>query len=82
MAHDIEWYKAYAEEHGYELTDKADKVIQAVDRAEGYCPCKKIIWERNRPNEMNKIICPCVESDEEISRSGYCHCRLFKRKGQ
>ena len=82
MTHTLEWYKQYADEHGYELTDKAEKVIELVDKCEGYCPCKKFLWEKNRPEEMDKIICPCQESPDEIEKQGFCHCRLFKKKEQ
>ena len=82
MAHDIEWYKAYAEEHGYELTDKADKVIQVVDRADGFCPCRFLLWKKSKtPEEMEAIRCPCVFIEEDMEHNkGNCHCFLFHKK--
>ena len=80
MSHTLEWYKQYAEENGYELTDKAEKIIQMIDRCDGYCPCKLALWEKARPNELDKIICPCGEHKKEIEKDNFCHCHLFKKK--
>ena len=45
MTHTLEWYKQYADEHGYELTDKAEKVIEMVDKCCSYCPCRFTMWK-------------------------------------
>jgi ferredoxin-thioredoxin reductase catalytic subunit len=80
MSHNKEWYENYAESKGYKLGDKADKVIEAVNRAEGYCPCKKALWDKTRPNDLEQIACPCWESDNEVAKMGHCTCRLFFKK--
>lgn len=82
MAHDKEWYAQYAESKGYELGKMADKVIESVNKADGYCPCKVALWKKNKPEELDKIICPCVDSDDEIAKMGRCTCCLFYKKGE
>ena len=57
MSHDLDWYKNYAEEKGYELTNKAERVIQMVDKCEGFCPCRFAIWKKTKtPEEMEAIL--------------------------
>ena len=82
MAHDLEWYKNYAEEHGYELTDKAARVIQMVDKCEGFCPCRYAIWKKTKTDEeMEAIRCPCIYIEEDMAHNkGNCHCFLFHKK--
>ena len=78
--HPKEWYCNYAKENGYELTNASDRIIATLHRTNGYCPCKYAMWKKTRPEELDKIICPCAEHKEEIERDGYCHCHLFKKK--
>ena len=77
--HTKEWYENYAKENGYELGEVADKIIEGLKRCNGYCPCKYAIWKKTRPDELDKIICPCEEHKAEIEKDGFCHCRLFKK---
>lgn len=51
-----------------------------VDKCEGHCPCKYTMWQKSRPNELDKIICPCEEHTKEIEETGHCHCCLFYKK--
>ena len=78
--HPKEWYCNYAKENGYELTNASDRIIATLHRTNGYCPCKYAMWKKTKPEELDKIICPCAEHKEEIERDGYCHCHLFKKK--
>ena len=82
MAESKEWYEAYAKENGYELTDRAEKVIEAVAKCDGYCPCRYAIWKKTKtPQEMEAIRCPCIFMEEDMNENnGNCHCFLFKRK--
>lgn len=79
------WAEEYARENGWVLNpdkDVLDRVVRGLARNEEktghrYCPCRI----RSRNEEKDKaIICPCVYHLEEISRDGYCHCRLYFRK--
>lgn len=80
MSHDLEWYKEYADENGLVLGKNAEKIIEGVNRCEGHCPCKWVMWQKTRPDELDKIICPCEEHTEEIEKTGHCHCTLFYKK--
>ena len=44
-----------------------DKVLDALDKNNGYCPCK---LEKN-----NDTKCMCKEFKEQ--KEGYCHCGLY-----
>lgn len=74
------WYEKYAEGNGLELTENADKIIAAVEKCDNHCPCKYAIWKKTRPDELNKIICPCEDHMKEIEETGFCHCHLFRKK--
>lgn len=76
-AHTKEWYEQYAKEHNLELSKFTDKVIARVNASDGYCPCKVAIWKKTKPEELDKIICPCSEHLKEIEETGHCHCFLF-----
>lgn len=80
MSHDLNWYKKFAEENDYELGKKAEKIIEMVDKCEGHCPCKYAMWQKSRPDELDKIICPCEDHKKEIEETGHCHCCLLKKK--
>ena len=80
MTHTLEWYKQYADENGYELTNKVDKIIEMIDKCQGYCPCKIALWKKSKPNELEKIICPCEDHKKEIEETSHCHCCLFYKK--
>jgi len=84
MAHTLEWYKQYADEHGYELTDKAEKVMELVDKCQGFCPCRYTMWKNQgkTDDEMKDIECPCIfiKEDMQHTKKHTCHCNLFKKK--
>lgn len=80
MSHTLEWYCEYADANGLELGRRAKSIIEAVDKCDGHCPCKYAIWQKMRPNELNKILCPCEEHKDEIGKTGHCHCCLFYKK--
>ena len=44
-----------------------DKILDALDKNNGYCPCK---LEKN-----NDTKCMCMEFREQ--KEGYCHCGLY-----
>ena len=44
-----------------------DKILDALDKNNGYCPCK---LEKN-----NDTRCMCKEFKEQ--KEGYCHCGLY-----
>lgn len=44
-----------------------DKILDALDKNNGYCPCK---LEKN-----NDTRCMCKEFREQ--KEGYCHCGLY-----
>lgn len=79
-AHTKEWYENYAKENNLELTKWADKVIENVNKSEGYCPCKYKMWLKEKPEQIEEIKCPCKNSPNELNETGYCHCRLFQVK--
>lgn len=73
MSKTKEWYEEYAKENGLKLTKFADKMIKALDKTLGYCPCKV-----GTQGEIDDIICPCVDHLKEIEETGHCHCNLFE----
>ena len=50
-----------------ELKEIVDKILDALDKNNGYCPCK---LEKN-----NDTKCMCKEFREQ--KEGYCHCGLY-----
>ena len=75
----------FAKDHGYEMTDDADKIIDAlVNRkkkfGEQYCPCRLVRTDNSKESidHNKKIICPCVFLHDEMLKQGRCHCNLFK----
>lgn len=75
--HTKEWYENYAKENGWELGKVTDKIIMGLERCSAHCPCKFALWQKNKPEQLDDIICPCSEHRDEIKRQGYCHCRMF-----
>lgn len=78
--HTRDWYENYANENGLELGKIADKIIEKLKGTDGYCPCKVALWKKTKPDELDKIICPCEEHKQEIDNTGHCHCCLFFKK--
>lgn len=58
--------EAYCVGKTFTLSPVADKVIKKVNEKEGHCPCR-----------LDVVKCPCPTHLDEISRHGYCLCRLF-----
>ena len=55
-----------------DLSKNAIKIIDAVNRNEGYCPCYAFRCEEKR--------CPCDSHLDDIKEKGQCHCKLFIKK--
>jgi ferredoxin-thioredoxin reductase catalytic subunit len=71
----------FADAEGYELTEKADAIIdKLIARNKQYgryfCPCRRVDEEK----ENDDIVCPCQYVHEDIAANGKCFCNLFKRK--
>lgn len=77
--HTKEWYENYAKENGYKLGKIFDKMYDAVNKCEGYCPCKYTIYQKNKPSELEDIRCPCVFIKEDMEKTGHCHCKMFEK---
>ncbi|MBN2619760.1 ferredoxin:thioredoxin reductase [candidate division WOR-3 bacterium] len=41
------------------------------------CPCK----QQFPPDPKSDVLCPCPSLDQEVSKDGFCHCRLFFKPG-
>jgi ferredoxin-thioredoxin reductase catalytic subunit len=65
----IEAAQAYAEISGYRLSDKAERVVKALAKTGGKCPCVAV----NAPE------CPCPSHKGDIEEDGKCHCNLFQK---
>nr|DAV17807.1 MAG TPA: ferredoxin-thioredoxin reductase [Caudoviricetes sp.] len=77
--HTKEWYKNYADENGYKLGKIFDKMYDAVNKCDGYCPCKYAIYQKNKPDELEDIKCPCIFIQEDMEKTGHCHCKMFDK---
>lgn len=77
--HTKEWYKNYADENGYKLGKIFDKMYDAVNKCDGYCPCKYVIYQKNKPDELEDIKCPCIFIQEDMEKTGHCHCKMFDK---
>lgn len=77
--HTKEWYEEYAKENGYKLGKIFDKMYDAVNNCEGYCPCKYALYKKNKPEELEDIRCPCVFIKEDMEKTGHCHCKMFEK---
>lgn len=75
-----EWYQQYADENGYELSEKFDKVFEAVKKCDSYCPCRYILWKKQQPENLELIKCPCSMIKEDMQKLGRCHCFLLVKK--
>ena len=54
--------------HNAELTEYSERVIKAINKKDGYCPCV--------PDMNPDTLCPCKTFREESK----CHCNLFKQE--
>lgn len=74
-----EEYIEYAEKNGYVLGKLFDKMLVAVDKCDGFCPCKYMIYKKSKPDELEDIRCPCVFVKEDMEKHGKCHCGMFAK---
>lgn len=77
--HTKEWYEEYAKEHGYKLSKIFDKMYDAVNKCLGFCPCKYAIYQKTKTDELEDIRCPCIFIEEDMKKTGFCHCRMFEK---
>jgi ferredoxin-thioredoxin reductase catalytic subunit len=77
--HTKEWYQKYADANGYKLGKIFDKMYEAVNKCEGYCPCKYAIYQKTKPEQLEDIRCPCIFVPEDMEKTGHCHCRMFDK---
>jgi len=82
----IKEYEEYAEEHGFMLNPNR-KIVEAIARGLltrestfgcRYCPCRVVTGDKEKDKD---IICPCALYRDELKNQGYCHCRLFVKRG-
>ena len=62
--------KNHANKKEYGLSAKAERVIEALKKTGGKCPCVS----------TNPPECPCPAHVLDIIEAGRCHCNLFVRK--
>lgn len=80
--HTKEWYEEYAKKHNYTLSDKFDKVLEAVNKCNGYCPCRYTLWTKQQPENIELIKCPCSMIEEDMNKLGRCHCNLLLKNSK
>lgn len=64
-------FQTLARRKGLKLSDNAEKILTAIERNNGCCPCN-----------TNKTPCPCTEIDKLTSKDSTknsCHCGLFTK---
>jgi len=75
-------YGKYAKSKGFRLNPD-EKIVEMIiagllanEKKHGarYCPCRLVTGKKE---EDRKIICPCIYHQDEIKKTGHCHCRLF-----
>jgi len=64
-----EFLEKFCKGKPFTLSDKADKIILAVNRKDGNCPCR-----------LQPTPCPCHMHEKEIEERGQCTCNLFVRR--
>ena len=77
--------KTFAEKKDLVFNPNLDWINQVIrlmtdskrESGKYYCPCK----QHHPPDPKTDVTCPCPTLDEEIAKDGYCHCRLFFKKG-
>lgn len=77
--HDRAYYEKFTEGKDYKLSDVADKIIKALERTDGYCPCKMSrLTGDEKADEF--LLCPCSEHLAELAEKGRCCCNLFVKR--
>ena len=66
---DREECEKICEENGFALSSMADKIIAAVNKKDGNCPCR-----------LSPVKCPCPMMKVEVKEDGRCTCNLFIKK--
>ena len=59
----------FAMKHGLKFTERKDRLIDAILKKDGFCPCRK--------EKKSENICPCEYALKDIMRNGKCLCGLF-----
>ncbi|MDI6856276.1 MAG: ferredoxin-thioredoxin reductase catalytic domain-containing protein [Candidatus Thermoplasmatota archaeon] len=59
----------FAEEHEIGFSAQKSKLIEAILKNKGYCPCRRV--------KSPSTICPCAYALEEIKQQNKCLCGLF-----
>ncbi len=77
--HDREYYENFTNDKDYKLSDIADKIIKAVERCDGYCPCKVSRLTGDAQADAF-LLCPCTEHVAELEEKGSCCCNLFVKR--
>lgn len=74
----IEECQKFADEHGFELSKFADKIIARTNINNGYCPC--VTAKEREEHPENDYQCPCSLCIDDTKEMGHCHCNLFLLK--
>lgn len=61
--------KKYTEGKHFKLSEHAERIYVAIERRNGYCPCR-----------IEEEMCPCGDHLWEIEKDGHCKCNLFVRR--
>ncbi|GHU02293.1 hypothetical protein FACS1894186_6680 [Alphaproteobacteria bacterium] len=72
MYNNVEEMRAHAAAEGFRLNeDTAPKILKALERCKGYCPCK--------PDHIGDApyLCPCEFHKADVAEKGKCCCNLF-----
>ncbi len=77
--HDREYYEKFTEGKDYMLSNIADKIITALGRTDGYCPCKMSRLTGDAAKD-EFLLCPCTEHIAELEEKGSCCCNLFVKR--
>ena len=77
--HDKDFYEKFTEGKDYKLSDIADKIIRALERTDGYCPCKTSRLTGDEQADAF-LLCPCSEHVAELEEKGKCCCNLFVKR--
>jgi len=64
-----EFLEEFCKDKTYILSNNADKIIAAVNKKEGKCPCR-----------IQPTPCPCPMHEQEVEEKGRCTCNLFIRQ--
>ncbi|MEW6069203.1 MAG: ferredoxin-thioredoxin reductase catalytic domain-containing protein [Candidatus Thermoplasmatota archaeon] len=59
----------FAKRHRLGFGALKDKLIEAILKNNGYCPCRRV--------KSEDTLCPCRYALEEVEKNGKCLCGLF-----